>query len=53
MQIDSFMELPKNKRPPESIWDDSDELNRWFDNVFGTHGSKSSSMEIVLSDIEG
>jgi hypothetical protein len=35
MQIDSWMELPKEKRPPESIWDDPDELEEWFDRVYG------------------
>jgi len=35
-QIDSFNELPKEKRPPESIvWDGtSDDLDDWFNKVF-------------------
>lgn len=35
MQIDGWMELPKDKRPPESIWDDPEQLEEWFDRVFG------------------
>lgn len=34
IQIDSFFELPKEKRPPESIWDDPARLEEWFDRVF-------------------
>ena len=33
MQIDSWMELPKEKRPPQSIWDDSDKLEEWFERL--------------------
>ena len=52
MQIDSFMELPKDKRPPKSIWDDSDELDRWFDDMYKHPGSKAN-LEFVIDDIEG
>ena len=31
--IDGFFELPKDKRPPENIWFDSDELETWFEEV--------------------
>lgn len=34
MQIDSWNELPKEKRPPEAIWDKPSELEEWFDRVF-------------------
>jgi len=37
IQIDGWMELPKDKRPPESIWDDNEALEEWFDRVFGTN----------------
>lgn len=33
MQIDSWMELPKDKRPPESIWDKASELEEWFKRI--------------------
>jgi len=52
MQIDSFMELPKKKRPPESIWDKPKELNRWFDNVFGRDSGGSTGIDIIITDIE-
>jgi len=34
MQIDSWMELPKDKRPPEAIWDSPTDLEEWFDRVY-------------------
>jgi hypothetical protein len=36
-QIDSFAELPKEKRPPDKIiWDGSvEDIDDWFDRVFG------------------
>ena len=52
MQIDAYMELPKDKRPPESIWDDPDELERWFDSVFSTEG-RQTGMDVIITDIEG
>lgn len=45
--IDSFYELPKDKRPPEDIWFNSDELEDWFDRVF-----KHQQTEIVITDVE-
>lgn len=53
MQIDSFMELPKDKRPPESIWDNSDELDKWFDNVFHRDGGRTGIDVLLPDDIEG
>jgi DUF438 domain-containing protein len=41
MQIDSWMELPKDKRPPQSIWDKPDELEEWFDRVLGDKGAQT------------
>jgi len=34
MQIDSWLELPKEKRPPENIWDNPEELEEWFDRIY-------------------
>jgi len=50
MQIDSFMELPKDKRPPRNIWDDPDELEDWFDRIFDRN--KDTGMEILIGDVE-
>ena len=36
IQIDSWMELPKEKRPPKAIWDNAEELEEWFDRIYGT-----------------
>ena len=49
MQIDSWMELPKEKRPPESIWDKPRELEEWFDRVFG---DKQTEFSFDVSEIE-
>lgn len=51
MQIDSFMELPKEKRPPRKIWNDHDKLEDWFDRVFDR--KKQTKFELTVDDIEG
>ena len=51
MQIDSFMELPKEKRPPKNIWNDAEKLDNWFDRVFDR--KKSQTLEFDISEIEG
>lgn len=51
MQIDSFMELPKEKRPPKSYWNDSKKLEEWFDRVFDR--KKQTSFDLMIDDIEG
>jgi hypothetical protein len=35
-QIDSFSELPKDKRPPDTMiwWGTTEEIDRWFERVF-------------------
>jgi len=50
MQIDSFMELPKEKRPPKDMWDQPEELDDWFDRVFSRN--KSTHLEVVIDDVE-
>lgn len=37
-QIDSLMELPKEKRPPDIIiwWGTSEEIEEWLDKVMGS-----------------
>ena len=51
MQIDSFMELPKEKRPPKRMWDDSEKLEDWFDRVFDR--KKQTEYNLYVDDIEG
>ena len=41
MQIDSWMELPKEKRPPESIWDKPQEIEEWFDRIYGDNNAQT------------
>ena len=50
MQIDSFMELPEDKRPPKAIWDKPNELNEWFDRI---KSGAQTEFSIPLDDIEG
>jgi len=51
MQIDSFMQLPKDKRPPESIWNKPEEVEEWLDRVYDR--DKSTHIDLVVDDIEG
>lgn len=50
-QIDGLSELPKEKRPPESIiWDrPSEELDKWLDNVFS---QKPMETQVTLTEDE-
>lgn len=49
MQIESFNELPKEKRPPEDIWDNSSELELWIDNL---SAGESNSAEFIIPEWE-
>ena len=53
-QIDNLLELPKDKRPPDSmIWDGtSEELEDWVDRVFD-HNKGSNEVELVVNETEG
>ena len=51
--IDGFGELPKDKRPPESIWFSSERLEAWFDDVFRTGRHSSSVIELNINEVEG
>jgi hypothetical protein len=55
IQIDSMNELPKEKRPPDKIlWDGtSEEMDRWFEDVFGEASSTAKTITIDPSTIEG
>jgi len=52
LQLDSYMELPKEKRPPESIWDNPEELEDWFDRVFDRDGGSTGLIVINPDEIE-
>lgn len=55
-QYDSFLELPREKQPPDDIWDDSDELEEWFEKVYPKDKKKSNDavyLNINEAEIEG
>jgi hypothetical protein len=49
MQINSWMELPEDKRPPESIWDSPSQVEEWFDRVLT---GKQTEFNIPVDEIE-
>ena len=50
LELDSYAELPKEKRPPDNlIWyGSSDDIDKWFDKVFKRKG-KPEQDEFILS----
>ena len=51
MQIDSYMELPEDKRPPRSIWEKPSELDEWFERVF-SDGEKQTEFKLPINEDE-
>ena len=53
LQIDNLNELPKDKRPPESIiWDGtSHDLDKWIEKMYESKGD--DGIVLSLPDIEG
>lgn len=51
MQLDSYLELPEDKRPPRSIWDKPSELNEWFDRIF-SDGEKQTEFKLSVDEDE-
>ena len=53
-QIDSYRELPREKRPPELMiwWGSSEEIDRWFDRVFDRKGKLDSSEVFIINESE-
>ena len=51
MQIDSYLELPEDKRPPRSIWDKPSELEEWFDRAFSS-GEKQTEFSLPMREDE-
>lgn len=52
MQLDSYLELPEEKRPPRSIWDKPSELDDWFDRVFSDRQQTEFNFPINEDEIE-
>jgi hypothetical protein len=54
-QVDSFNDMPKEKRPPERlIWHGtSDDLEKWIETVYPSKGKmKEDGINIVIKDDE-
>lgn len=51
MQLDSYLELPEDKRPPRSIWDYPSKLEVWFDSAFSS-GDKQNEFNLPINDNE-
>jgi len=55
-RIDSFNELPKDKRPPRNLWDKPYELEKFFDAIWGDKESGKDTgqdfYDIDESDVE-
>lgn len=57
LQVDNLLELPKAKRPPDTIlwWGTSEDLEEWLDKVMGTDaGQPQETIDFVIEqeDIE-
>jgi hypothetical protein len=53
-QLDSFNELPKEKRPPDDIvwYGIPEDIDRWFDRVFGKKKGPDKDVMIDISEEE-
>jgi hypothetical protein len=53
-KIDSFGELPKEKKPPRDLWDKPNALGNYLDTIWDKDFKKKSSefVEIDLNDVE-
>lgn len=51
IQIDSWMELPKEHRPPESIWDSPSDLEEWFERTF-SGGKEQTEFNLPFNENE-
>lgn len=54
LKIDSFNELPKDKRPPRDLWNKPYKLEEFFDEAFERKEGKSKTeyIEYNLEDVE-
>ncbi len=53
-RIDSFNDLPKDKRPPRNLWDKPHRLSEFLDSVFKKEGSDDSKdfIDFNSEDVE-
>jgi hypothetical protein len=52
MKIDSFNELPKDKKPPRDLWDKQYKLDEFFDEVFELNKGKPKKTFIEYNSEE-
>ncbi len=52
LELDSYAELPKEKRPPDKlIWyGTADDIDKWFDKVFKRKGTKEDDEFVFTID---
>lgn len=53
-RVDSFNELPKDKRPPRNLWDKPHRLSEYFDEVYKTNdtGAGKSFIDYDPEELE-
>jgi len=51
MQIDAFMQMPKEKRPPKKMWDNQRAIDEWIERVYSK--DKDTELEFYIDDVEG
>ncbi len=51
MQIDSYLELPEDKKPPRDIWDKPNELKEWFERIFSSE-EKQTEFKLPVNEVE-
>lgn len=51
-RINSFQELPKDKRPPRDLWDKPHQLEEFFDEVFDRKDTDNKKQFIPLDESE-
>jgi len=51
-RINSFYELPKDKRPPRDLWDKPHRLDDFFEEIFSSKGGGNKSHTYVEYDNE-
>ena len=52
LRIDSFNELPKDKRPPRDLWSKPYKLEKYLDEVFGAPKEKTEFIDVDEDDLE-
>lgn len=51
-QIESYYNLPKDKRPPRNLWDKPHLLEQYMNDIFKTDGKDSTSTQFYDVDDE-